>query len=65
MHLFGRDKSNRSTREARQQVADAEMRRALFRLMWDKRQEGKHYPCPCPTFSDEEIKAELRRVLGG
>jgi len=65
MFLFGKNQSDPSTRAARQQIADAEMRRALFRLMWDEWQKNKKQPRPCPIFDDERIEAELRRVLGG
>jgi len=63
--LFGRNKPDPSTREARQQIADAEMRRALFRLMWEESEKGARHPRPCPVLSDKDISARLRRILGG
>jgi len=68
--LFGKAKEQelkrqRKRAEARQLIADARMRRALFRLMWEESEKGAKHPRPCPTLNDEQIEAELRRILGG
>ena len=41
----------------------AKMRRALYRLMWDRVEAGKKTPQPCPALSDEEVSRELYGIL--
>lgn len=44
---------------------DAAMRRALYRLAWERVEAGKANPRPCLEFDDETLLAEWRRILGG
>lgn len=41
----------------------AQMRRALHKLMWDRVEAGKKAPQPCPMLSDEDISRELYSIL--
>jgi len=42
---------------------EVRMRRALYRLMWDRVEAGKKTPQPCPALSDENISRELYSIL--
>lgn len=56
--------------DPRKQLEDMEMRKALYRLIWEMSHPAKPHPQgvipaqPCPSLSDEEIQDELRRILG-
>ncbi len=52
--------------QARRIIADAKMRRGLFEWLWQFHPDTEgRYPRPCPSLSDEQIKSELKRILGG
>jgi len=53
------------TNQAEAWQRDAAMRRALYRLVWERTQAGKANPRPCPEFDDETLLVEWRRILGG
>lgn len=46
--------------EARQKLDDAAMRRVLYVLLWDRTHRDG---LPCPMLGDEQVQAELRRLL--
>jgi len=53
------------TNEARRLLRDADLRQALYTLMWERYQKGKARTEPCGILSDEMLLGELRRILGG
>ena len=42
----------------------AKMRRALYKIMWDRVEAGRMTPRPCPALSDKEVTWELCAILG-
>ena len=60
MSLF---KKQISEQEARQEIHRAEMRRALYQMMYNEAQRVMHHKMPCPILSDEEIKRRLKKLL--
>jgi len=47
------------------QERDAAMRRALYRLAWERTQAGKANPRPCVELDDKDLMQEWQRILGG
>lgn len=52
--------------EARDQITKAEMRRAMYKWLWDQTHQayGKIPAQPSPYLSDEEIERRLDEVMG-
>ena len=53
------------TNQAEAWQRDAAMRRALYRLVWERAEAGKANPRPCAELDDETLQGEWRRILGG
>jgi hypothetical protein len=60
--MFGKRKF--TIEEAVEEQRFAAMRRALYESLWNEYEKGKKFPWPFPPMDDEQVKRDLRRILG-